>query len=382
MSLNSAHTLSNNIPFFVKEEQNPSIKKDAFAIFDRDFVILSINSTFLNLLGIQGYNPVGTSLLNLPFFQDKKYTTLCESMRNGEIEQFKSKTSFLSIEEIRVNLETTVIAHEGDYYTGGILIIRDISQEKIVEEMLRASRASLTQKNIQLQDMQGLSSQLQSFLYIASHDLKEPLRNIGNFSQLLNRQCYGYIDDTGREYLSFIMDGVKNMNALIEDLLHYSELDARKHMIQEVHLPTMMFILKKMQYENIKVAGANLVVNKMPENILGDKAKIRQVFEALLSNALKFRHPDRPLKIEISGKEIKDGYEFSFSDNGIGIKNEFFGRIFEMFKRLHNRKEYDGTGIGLALCKKIAEQHGGEISIQSTFGEGSTFTFSIMRHNV
>jgi light-regulated signal transduction histidine kinase (bacteriophytochrome) len=141
-------------------------------------------------------------------------------------------------------------------------------------------------------------------------------------------------------------------------------------------------MLEKMQEKNIKTAGGNLVIKEMPETILADKAKIRQLFEALLSNAIKFRHPNRPLEIELSGKEIENGYEFSFTDNGIGIKKEFFGKIFEMFKRLHSRKEYEGTGIGLALCKKIVEQHGGEINIQSTLGEGSIFTFSIMRHNV
>lgn len=380
MSQNNAHTLS-NIQSLVKTEE-AHLEKDAFATFDQDLTILSVNPTFLSILRIQDYNPVGSSLLNLPFFQEDKYAILCESLKNNEIEQFKSETSFLSIEDIRVNLEATVIAHNSDYYTGGILIVRDISQKKVLEEMLRASHVSISHKNTQLKQMEGMSSQLKSFLYVASHDLKEPLRTIGNFSQLLNRQCHGYIDDTGREYLSFIMDGVKNMNALIEDLLHYSELDARQHMTQEVHLPTMMFMLTKMQEKNIKAANANLVINQMPDNIMGDKAKIRQIFEALLSNAIKFRHPDRPLKIEISGKETQNGYEFSMKDNGIGVKEEFFGKIFEMFKRLHNRKKYDGTGIGLALCKKIAEQHGGDISIQSTLGEGSIFTFSIMRHNV
>ena len=380
MSHNSADTLSDTTSM-VKEEQE-HLKQDAFATFDQDLTILTTNSAFLKTLGIQDYNPIGTSLLNLPFFQEEKYATLCESLKNNEIEQFKSETSFLSLEEIRISLEATVIAHKSDYYTRGILIIRDISQTKVLEEMLCASHTVLAQKNAQLKQMEGMSSQLKSFLYVASHDLKEPLRTIGNFSQLLKRQCHGYIDDTGREYLSFIMDGVKNMNALIEDLLHYSELNARQHISQEVHLPTMMFMLEKMQEKNIKAADANLVVSEMPDSIVGDKAKIRQLFEALLSNALKFRHPDRPLKIEISGKEIENGYEFSMKDNGIGVKEEFFGKIFEMFKKLHSRKEYDGTGIGLALCKKIVEQHGGEISIQSTFGEGSIFTFSIMRHNV
>jgi PAS domain S-box-containing protein len=382
MTINSAHTLSNNTETLNSEEQTSFFKKDAFATFDHDFTILSANSTFINILGIKDYNPIGTSLLNLPFFQEAKYSTLCESLRDREIEQFKSETSFLSLDDIRINLEATVIAHEDNDDKGGILIIRDISQEKVAEEMLRASRSALSQSKTQIRQMQGMSRQLKSFLYVASHDLKEPLRTIGNFSQLLNRQCHGYIDDTGREYLSFIMDGVKNMNALIDDLLHYSELDARKHIPQDVHLPTMMFMLEKMQEKNIKAAGGNLVIKEMPETILADKAKIRQLFEALLSNAIKFRHPNRPLEIELSGKEIENGYEFSFTDNGIGIKKEFFGKIFEMFKRLHSRKEYEGTGIGLALCKKIVEQHGGEINIQSTLGEGSIFTFSIMRHNV
>ncbi len=382
MTTNSSNTLPNNTKKSSSKEQVSFFKKDAIATFDYDFTIISANSTFLNILGIKDYNPIGTSILNLPFFQEAKYSTLCKSLRDKEIEQFKSETSFLSIEEIRINLEATVIAHEGTDYAGGILVIRDISQEKLVEAMLSESNIALCQSNTQLRQMEGISNQLKSFLYVASHDLKEPLRTIGNFSQLLNRQCHGYIDDIGREYLSFIMDGVKNMNALIDDLLHYSELDAGKHIVQDVHLPTTLFMLEKMQEKCIKNSGANLVINEMPENILADKAKVRQLFEALLSNAIKFRHPDRPLKIEISGKEIENGYEFSFADNGIGIKEEFFGKIFEMFKRLHTRKEYEGTGIGLALCKKIVEQHGGEINIQSTLGEGSIFTFSIMRHNV
>ena len=364
------------------DKKQPHLNNDAFATFDHNLTLQTINPIFLKILGIKECCPIGTSILNLPFFQQDKYTTLFECLRNNEIEQFKAETSFLSVEHIKVNLEATVIAHKGDYYTGGVLIIRDVSQKKVLEEMLRASRATILEKNTQLQQLEGMSSQLKSFLYVASHDLKEPLRTIGNFSQLLNRQCHGYIDDKGREYLSFIMDGVKNMNALIDDLLHYSELDTNKHVTQEVHLPTMMFMLEKMQEKNIKAAGANLVIGKMPNNIVGDKTKLRQLFEALLSNALNFRNPDRPLKIEISGKEIENGYEFSFADNGIGVKEEFFGKIFEMFKRLHNRKEYEGTGIGLALCKKIVEQHGGEISIQSTFGEGSIFSFTILRHNV
>ena len=375
MSHNIAHLLSNT-PSLIKKEQTQS-NQDAFATFDHNLTILSINPRFLNLLSIQDYTPIGTSLLNLPFFQEDKYAVLCESLRNKEIDQFKSETSFLSTEEIRINLEATVIAHEGDIYTGGILIIRDISQKKVLEEMLRASHAALSRKNAQLKQMEGMSEQLQRFLYVASHDLKEPLRTIGNFSQLLNRQCHGYIDDTGREYLSFIMDGVKNMNALIEDLLHYSELDTRQHLNQDVHLPTMMFMLKKMQESNIKAAGANFVIGKMPENIIGDKTKIRQIFEALLSNSLKFRHPDRPLKIEISGRETKTGYEFSFFDNGMGIKQEYFGKIFEMFKRLHDRSQYKGSGIGLAICKRTIKYLKGDIAIENNEKEGVTFIVTL-----
>jgi len=359
-----------------------SLTKDAVATFDAEFVIRTANSTFLKILGFQEYNPVGSSLFSLPFFQEKKYADLCDYLKNKEVEQFKSETNFVSAEHVRVNLEATVIAHNTYFFSGGTLLVRDISQLKVLQEMLSASQSDLAQKNQQVQQIEGLSNQLNSFLYVASHDLKEPLRTIGNFSQLLNRQCHGYIDDTGREYLSFIMDGVKSMNALIDDLLHYSSLDSRKHITQEAYLPTMMFMLEKMQAKNIKAANAQLTFGDMPDTIIGDKAKIRQLFEALLSNALKFRQLDRPLEVNISGREIEGGYEFSIKDNGIGVKEEFFGKIFEMFKRLHNRKKYEGTGIGLALCKKIVEQHGGEINIQSEFDKGSIFIFSIMRHNV
>lgn len=352
---------------------------DGIIYFDAKFTVIKATAGLQNLTGFQGFDSVNASVFALPFWTEKSYLSFVRALQHTADGEYRGKADFKAADDSRVFLELSAMAYPTPEFTGGTLVVKDVTRRILNAEIIKRNELTLQQREAELSKFIGMGEQLQNFLYVASHDLKEPLRIIGNFSQLLDRQCHGYIDDTGREYIKFITDGVRNMNALIDDLLHYSALDTRPHLTQDIHLPTMWFIIRRMQDKCLKKTGGELTIQGMEGYIHGDKTKFRLLLEALLSNAVKFKHPTRPLKILITRTETETHHRFSVKDNGIGIRREFFGKIFEMFKRLHNRKDYEGTGLGLALCKKITEQHGGAISVESVFGEGSTFTFTMRK---
>ncbi len=354
-------------------------KTDAVAFFDENLTIYRVNSSFYQLTGFSNYDPVNTSLLTLPIWDEQSLRQIPDALNHTDCHEFGAEIDYLYQGEIPFRFSVSIVKNNPTVDNAGVLILKDITQEKLNSELQKQQPAEQMRRERERKKLIIMGKQLQDFLYVASHDLKEPLRIIGNFSQLLNRQCHGFIDDTGREYLSFIMNGVRGMNNLIDDLLRYSELDSRPHQRQEIHFPTMLFMLKKMQHKTIKAVGGKLTVQNMDGVITGDKEKIRLLFESLLSNSIKFRHPDRPLEVLISGEETETHRIISFKDNGIGIQKEFFGKIFEMFKKLHGKQVYQGTGIGLAICKKVVNQHHGTISVASVFNEGTVFTFSLQK---
>ena len=378
MKFINAHYIDSKLPVSAQEIK-PVTFGEAVAFFDRNFTIRRVNSSFYGLTGFQNFDPVNTSVSALPIWSENNRYLIRDTLCHTDAEEFSTTVNYVCSAGKRVVLQVTCIK-SAEKKSGGILILRDITLPTSFGCMDNEQDLISKKRETEFKKLQEMGRQLQSFLYIASHDLKEPLRTIGNFSQLLNRQCHGYIDDKGREYLSYIMDGVRGMNSLIDDLMKYSELDSLPHHQEEIHFPTMMFILERMQKKNLDRVGGKLTVEGMTGNMTGDKGKIRLLFESLLSNSVKYKHPDRPLKINISGIEKSTHWEISFKDNGIGIKKEFFGKIFEMFKKLHSKQQYQGTGIGLAICKKIAEQHGGYIQVASEFGKFTEFTFVLQKN--
>lgn len=219
---------------------------------------------------------------------------------------------------------------------------------------------------------------LQQFAYITSHDLQEPLRTITSFTQLLERRYKGKLDPDADEYIEFIVSGASRMKEMIEGLLEYSRIGTKDVNKEQIEIEEVLKDVLVNLHATIEDNGAVISHNQLPK-IMADKNQIYRLFQNLIGNAIKFKKPDEAPKIYISARrdEKSNEYIFSVHDNGIGIESEYNDKIFEVFKRLHTIDEYSGTGIGLAISRRIVERHGGNLWVESKLGEGSTFYFSM-----
>jgi signal transduction histidine kinase len=225
------------------------------------------------------------------------------------------------------------------------------------------------------QDLARSNAELEQFAYVASHDLQEPLRMVASFTQLLAKRYRGRLDQDADEFIGFAVDGANRMQQLINDLLGYSRVGTRGKSPAPTDLNEVLGHAEANLHEAIKENGA--VVTHEPLPIVAvDQVQFTQLFQNLLANAIKFRSRETP-RIHVSAQVEGGDWLLAVQDNGIGIAPEHRERIFAVFQRLHSRTEYPGTGIGLALCKKIVERHGGRIWVESTPGQGSTFYFNI-----
>ncbi len=220
------------------------------------------------------------------------------------------------------------------------------------------------------------NEELKRFAYEASHDLQEPLRSIVSFSQLLERRYRGRLDQDADDYLQFVIDGGVRMQTLITDLLQLSRVETRGGPFEQAEAGEIVADALRTIGHGVGEAGGQVEVGPLP-SIFGDPAQLELVFTNLIGNAIKYRRRDVPLVIRISAERHGPFCEFAVADNGIGIEAEYFDRIFEMFQRLHTHDKYEGTGIGLAVVKKIVERHGGTVRVESAPGEGSTFFFTL-----
>jgi len=259
------------------------------------------------------------------------------------------------------------------------LIRHDASERRREEERIRHLNADLERRVEQRTEALRRSNEdLQQFAYIASHDLQEPLRMVASYTELLKRRYHGKLDDDADQFIDYAVDGVKRMSTLIRDLLAYSragETPAEK--MREVNPEeTLNTVLQNLKV-TIGDVGATITHDPLPA-IEFDPTRLSQLFQNLLANAIKYRGERTPV-VHISARSDGADTIFSISDNGIGIDPKYSEQIFGIFKRLHGR-EYEGTGIGLAMCKKIVERQGGRIWVESKLGEGSTFLFTIPNH--
>jgi chemotaxis family two-component system sensor kinase Cph1 len=222
------------------------------------------------------------------------------------------------------------------------------------------------------------NAELERFAYIASHDLKEPLRTVSSFSMLLKKRYGEQLDERADKYIRFIVDGTTRMQMLIDDILTFSRLERKGNRFEEVDIDQILKDVKSQLETTIKKTRAKINYQDLP-TLIGDRGQLTQLFQNLISNSLKYRKPDIPPEISIRSEEQKDHWKFCISDNGIGIEKEFFGRIFVIFQRLHSASEYEGTGIGLAICQRVVETHHGEIWVESKLNEGSSFYFTISK---
>jgi light-regulated signal transduction histidine kinase (bacteriophytochrome) len=242
-------------------------------------------------------------------------------------------------------------------------IAHDVTERKDVERALREKTEELARSN----------EDLEQFAYVASHDLQEPLRTVTSYVQLLAKRYKGKLDADADEFIGFTVDGAVRMWNLVNDLLTYSRVGMQNNELE----PTDSDTILAQSVNDLKVAieesGALVTHDPLPV-VMADRSQLEQLFRNLIGNAIKFRGSEPPC-VHISASRNGNGWTFSVRDNGIGIAPEYSDRIFVIFQRLHSREKYAGTGIGLAVCKKIVERHGGRIWVKSDLGKGATFYF-------
>jgi PAS domain S-box-containing protein len=248
---------------------------------------------------------------------------------------------------------------------GAVVTFRDVTERRASEQALADRAKELARSN----------AELEQFAYVASHDLQEPLRAVVSYLQLLERRYGSQLDERADKYIGYAVDGARRMQALINDLLTYSRAGRRVDERQTIDVEALLERVLKSLEVVIQESGATITHDPLP-TIEAELVGFGQLLQNLIGNALKFRG-DEPPRVHISATRQDRAWQFAVRDNGIGIASEYQERIFILFQRLHGRDEYAGTGIGLAICKKIAERHGGTLWVESTPGEGSTFLFTI-----
>ncbi|MBX9570237.1 MAG: PAS domain S-box protein [Candidatus Obscuribacterales bacterium] len=265
--------------------------------------------------------------------------------------------------QVPVEIGLNPLESEGKVFVLASVI--DISQRKETEELLK-------QKIIELQRS---NEDLQQFAYVSSHDLQEPLRVISNFTQLLSKKYRNEIDERADQYIDFIVDATKRMQELINDLLAYSRVESKGHEFQKTDCNEALTNAISNLKLTIQETNASIHCEGLPE-LPADATQLIQLFQNLISNAIKFRS-DSPPEINVWAEDRKSYWQFFVEDNGKGFDMKYAERIFIIFQRLHARDAYPGSGIGLAICKRIVERHGGSISVQSEEGKGTTFSFTL-----
>ena len=249
---------------------------------------------------------------------------------------------------------------------GAVMAIQDVSQKRHAEQALRRQATELERSN----------AELQQFAYVASHDLQEPLRMVASYTQLLAKRYQGRLDSQADEFIGFAVDGATRMQRLISDLLLYSRVGTRGKEPRATCAEAALDLAVANLQAAIQESGATVCHVALP-TVLADETQLAQLFQNLIANAIKFRGASAPL-VQIAAEHQPDGdWHFSVRDNGIGIEPQYFERIFGMFQRLHTTAAYPGSGIGLAICKRIVERLGGRMWLESVAGEGSTFHFTL-----
>jgi signal transduction histidine kinase len=252
--------------------------------------------------------------------------------------------------------------------------------EQAVRELNRKLEMRVAQRTRELEEtnlnLSRSNADLERFAYVASHDLQEPLRMVASYVGLIRRQYEGKLDASADEYIGFAVDGAKRMQLLIQDLLTYSRASTQALTLEPVKLNDVLQDALHNLKTSIEESRAAIEYDTLP-SLPADSLKLAQVFQNLIGNAIKFHKPQEPPRIEIRARKLDHVWEISVRDNGIGFDPQFAGRIFILFQRLHSSRQYSGTGIGLAICKRIIEAHGGAITVESTLGQGSVFRFTL-----
>jgi signal transduction histidine kinase len=252
-----------------------------------------------------------------------------------------------------------------------VAVRRALKEKELYEQRQAAER----KQQEYMEELRRSNAELEQFAYVASHDLQEPLRMVASYTELLAERYEGKLDDQADKYISYAVDGAKRMQRLIHDLLAYARVSTQAKPLKPTDSSAVLATVVRQLHGVIEKNGANVVVGNLPV-VNADETQLGQVFQNLIGNAIKF-HRDKAPHVEIKADPSGEMWDFAVVDNGIGIPKDSSSRIFQMFQRLHTREEYEGSGIGLAISKRIVERHGGRIWFDSEPGQGTTFHFTI-----
>ncbi|MFN3299466.1 MAG: PAS domain S-box protein [Sediminibacterium sp.] len=337
--------------------------------------IMYVNDAFTKMTGYSSEEVMGKTPRILQGLNSDKLelNRLSQAIRKGQACEITTINYKKSGEEFWVNLSVSPVANENGWYTHWIAIEKDVTAQKLAEIHLKELNGNLRK---QAKDLALSNSELEQFAFVASHDLQEPLRMITSFLTLLEKKYGNVIDDNGKKYIGFAVNGAKRMQQIILDLLELSRVGRMDVNKEELDLNEMLNGIKRLFRKRIEDQKAVITIDPMPK-LYCHLMLLHQVFQNLIDNALMYSNIECQPLIKISVIQFEDHWQFSVIDNGIGIRKEYFDKIFIIFQRLHNRETYSGTGMGLAITKKIIERLGGKIWIESEEGKGSAFYFTI-----
>lgn len=339
---------------------------DGLSIHDLDFNIVRVNKALADMLGVTKQDLMGRKCYEI-FHGLSGPIINCPHARAIQTK----KPAYLRLEEPYLGrkvfrVSSTPLFDAGGNVTGTVHNVRDITYQESLAQSKRQATEELRRSN----------EELEEFAYVASHDMQEPLRTVSSYVQLLERRYADKLDSDARDFIAFAADGAARMQAMISDLSAYSRIGRR----EREFLPTDFEKALSEALANLESAimesNAEVTIGPLPV-IVADSSQITVLFQNLVGNAIKFRQEGVTPRVHVSAEKQGEKWVFSVSDNGIGIDPKNFDRIFVIFQQLHPPDTYPGTGIGLAICKRIVERHGGSIWVESDPGKGTTFYFAI-----
>jgi len=338
---------------------------ETLMVIDTDGTIQRVNQAAISLLGYERHELVGRSAGDLFEEGVDVLSLLKQSGLNDIIRRVDTSVVTKDGRHVAVSLSGSVMRDEDGEIQGMVCVAQDITERKQTQEILERQTQELARSN----------SELEQFAWVASHDLQEPLRMVASYTQLLSKRYKGKLDADADEFIAFAVDGAMRMRRLINALLELSRVGARGKDFEATDCEAIYDRTLVNLQGLVEESGAVVTHDRLP-TVMGDGTQLGQLFQNLIANAIKFRG-DEQLTVHVGAEQRNGHWEFCVSDNGIGIDPEYAERIFVVFQRLHGKGDRPGTGIGLSICKKIVELHGGRIWVKSQPDEGAAFYFTL-----
>lgn len=347
------------------------VSPDVLCIAGTDGYFKRVNPAFCDMLGLTREELLAKPIVELVHPDDRNLTAvhLEKNIHGDPTIYFENRYITKSNNVIWFAWTSVTILDEGLIFA----VAKDVTNRKKAEQELSRLNESLKEKATELEDT---NKELEQFAYVASHDLQEPLRMVSSFLGLLEKKYNEKLDDQGRSFIHMAVDGASRMRQIILDLLEFSRVGRLETDREEVDTELLLKTVLLQSQRLIEESKTTILVDALPK-VRATRTLLQQVFQNLIGNAIKYAKPAQLLTIKISATREKKAWRFSVSDNGIGISEEYHQKIFVIFQRLHTHSEHPGSGIGLAICKKIVEFHGGKIWVESDGQSGSTFHFTI-----